>query len=166
MRDGVVRQDGQPDDVYDRLVNTYVATFVGARSMNLFEGRIVTSNGNRSFAGPFSLDLADDSLAGIADGEIVLGVRPEDVFLCPDGTPARLTGVVELGERIGGNIYLNVRMPEGSTVVLSVDASNKIRDGESLRMQVPQDRLCFFGPDGARLRTHDQDLPRPLARPA
>src|SRR5207247_4752762 len=44
MRDGVVQQVGPPDDVYDRPGNTYVATFAGARSMNLCEGRVVTAN--------------------------------------------------------------------------------------------------------------------------
>jgi multiple sugar transport system ATP-binding protein len=157
MRDGVVQQVGRPDDVYDRPVNTYVATFVGARSMNLFEGRVITKNGNRRFEGPFSLDLSADSLPGVADGEIVLGVRPEDVSVCPDGTPGQLSGVVELGERIGGDVYLNVRMPEGSTIVVSVDASHKVSEGESLCMQVAESKLCFFGPDGARLDTGGQD---------
>jgi ABC-type sugar transport system ATPase subunit len=157
MRDGVVQQVGRPDDVYDRPVNTYVATFVGARSMNLFEGRVVTADGNRRFEGPFSLDLSADSLPGVADGEIVLGVRPEDVSVCPDGTPGQLSGVVELGERIGGDVYLNVRMPEGSTIVVSVDASHKVGEGESLCMQVAESKLCFFGPDGARLGTGGQD---------
>jgi multiple sugar transport system ATP-binding protein len=166
MRDGVVQQVGRPDDVYDRPVNTYVATFVGARSMNLFEGRLVTSNGNRRFEGSFSLDLSDQAPSGIADGEIVLGVRPEDVVVCPDGTPGQLTGVVELGERIGGDVYLNVRMPDGGTVVLSVDASDKIHEGESLCMQVTQSKLCFFGPDGARILTQEQDSRQPVSRPA
>ena len=157
MRDGLVQQVGPPDDVYDRPVNTYVATFVGARSMNLFEGRVVTENGNRRFEGPFSLDLPADSLPGVADGEIVLGVRPEDVLVCPDGSPGQLSGVVELGERIGGDVYLNVRMPEGNTIVVSVDVSDKIREGESLCMQVAQSKLCFFGPDGARLDTGGPD---------
>ncbi len=157
MRDGVVQQAGPPDDVYDRPVNTYVATFVGARSMNLFEGRVITKNGNRRFEGPFSLDLSADSLPGVADGEIVLGVRPEDVLVCPDGTPGQLSGVVELGERIGGDVYLNVRMPEGSTIVLSVDASDKIGEGETVCMQLAQSKLCFFGPDGARLSPGGQD---------
>jgi ABC-type sugar transport system ATPase subunit len=165
MRDGVVQQVGRPDDVYDRPVNTYVATFVGARSMNLFEGRLVTSNGIRRFEGAFSLELEEDALPARADGEIVLGVRPEDVHLCPDGTPGQLTGVVELGERIGGDVYLNARIPEGSTVVLSVDASNKIREGESLRMQVTQSKLCFFGPDGARLGSQEDSRQR-VSRPA
>ena len=111
--------------MYDRPINTYVATFVGARSMNIFEGRVVTADGNRRFEGPFSLDLAAGALPGVADGEIVLGVRPEDVSVCPDGTPGQLTGIVELGERIGGDVYLNVRMPEENTIVISVDASTR-----------------------------------------
>jgi ABC-type sugar transport system ATPase subunit len=157
MRDGVVQQVGPPEDVYDRPVNTYVATFVGARSMNLFEGRVVTANGNRRFEGPFSLELPAGSLPGIADGEIVLGVRPEDVAVCPDGTSGQLTGVVELGERIGGDVYLNVRMPKGSTIVVSVEASNKISEGASLCMQVAHSKLCFFGSDGARLGKGGRD---------
>jgi multiple sugar transport system ATP-binding protein len=157
MRDGVVQQVGHPDDVYSRPVNTYVATFVGTRSMNLFEGRIVTTGGDRRFEGAFSLDLSADSLPGIADGEIVLGVRPEDVLVCPDGTPGQLTGVVELGERVGGDVYLNVGMAKGGTIVLSVDVSNKLREGEPICMQVPQSKLCFFGPDGVRLSTGGRD---------
>ena len=165
MRDGIVQQVGRPDDVYDRPDNTYVATFVGARSMNLFEGRLVSSNGTRRFEGSFSLDLAPGTLPALADGEIVLGVRPEDVHLCPDGTLGQLSGIVELGERIGSDVYLNVRMPDGGTVVLSVDASDKVRDGESLRMQVSPSKLCFFGPDGARIDTRE-DSRQPVPRPA
>jgi ABC-type sugar transport system ATPase subunit len=153
MRDGVVQQVGRPDDVYNRPANKYVATFVGTRSMNLFDGRIVTTNGNRRFAGPFTVELAPDALPGVADGEVVLGVRPEDVALCTSGTDGELSGVVELGERIGSDAYLNVRLAEGGTIVLSTDASNKIREGETVCMQIPQSNLCFFGADGNRLET-------------
>jgi hypothetical protein len=48
-------------------------------------------------------------------------------------------------------------MPEENTIVVSVDASHKISEGESLCMQVAQDKLCFFGPDGARLSTGGRD---------
>src|SRR6185437_8641403 len=56
MRDGLVQQVGRPDDVYGKPANTYVATFVGTRSMNLFEGRIATTNRSRRFEGVFSLE--------------------------------------------------------------------------------------------------------------
>jgi ABC-type sugar transport system ATPase subunit len=153
MRDGVVQQVGRPDDVYSRPANTYVATFVGTRSMNLFEGRVVSTNGSRRFEGPFSLELSSVLQPGTADGDIVLGVRPEDVSLAPDGSPGQTSGVVELGERIGSDVYLSIRMVDGSPIVVSVDASTKIREGETVRMQIPPSNLCFFGSDGNRLET-------------
>jgi multiple sugar transport system ATP-binding protein len=153
MRNGVVEQIGRPDDVYSRPANSYVATFVGARSMNLFEGRVVTTDGARRFAGPFTVALSPDALPGVPDGEVTLGVRPEDVSLCADGTPGQVSGVVELGERIGSDVYLNVRMSEGSTIVLSTNASNKIREGETICMEISQSNLCFFGANGDRIET-------------
>jgi len=153
MRDGVVQQVGRPDDVYSRPTNTYVATFVGSRSMNLFEGRLVSANGSRRFEGPFSLELSPALQPSTADGEIVLGVRPEDVSLAPDGGQGQAAGVVELGERIGSDVYLSVRMEDGTTIVVSVDAANRIREGQTIHMQIPPTNLCFFGSDGQRLET-------------
>jgi ABC-type sugar transport system ATPase subunit len=153
MRDGLVQQVGRPDDVYSRPTNTYVATFVGTRSMNLFEGRVVSENGSRRFEGPFSVELSPQLQPRAADGPITLGVRPEDVTLSAEGSAAHASGVVELGERIGSDVYLSVRMTDGSTIVVSADASSNIREGETIRMQIPQTNLCFFSPDGERLDT-------------
>jgi multiple sugar transport system ATP-binding protein len=83
-------------------------------------------------------------------------VRPEDVALATDGARGALSGVVELGERVGSDVYLNVRIAQENTIVISADASNKIREGETVRMQLPQRNLCFFGSDGDRLETDTQ----------
>jgi multiple sugar transport system ATP-binding protein len=153
MRDGVVQQVGRPDDVYSRPTNTYVATFVGTRSMNIFDGRIVTADGDRRFTGPFTLPLSPDALGAVPDGDIQLGVRPEDVTLCANGTPGEVSGIVELGERIGSDVYLNVRMPDGGTIVLATEAANKVREGQTVSAHIPQSNLSFFKPDGERLDT-------------
>jgi multiple sugar transport system ATP-binding protein len=153
MRDGVVQQVGRPDDVYSRPTNTYVATFVGTRSMNLFDGRIVTVDGDRRFTGPFTLTLSPAALGAVPDGEVQLGVRPEDVTLCANGTPGEVSGIVELGERIGSDVYLNVRMPDGGTIVLATEAANKVREGQTVSAHIPQSNLSFFRPDGDRLDT-------------
>jgi multiple sugar transport system ATP-binding protein len=153
MRDGVVQQVGRPDDVYSRPTNTYVATFVGTRSMNLFDGRIVTVDGDRRFTGPFTITLSPAALGAVPDGEVQLGVRPEDVTLCANGTPGEVSGIVELGERIGSDVYLNVRMPDGGTIVLATEAANKVREGQTVSAHIPQSNLSFFRPDGDRLDT-------------
>jgi multiple sugar transport system ATP-binding protein len=155
MRAGVVQQVGRPDEVYSRPANTYVATFVGSRSMNLFEGRLVTENGARSFEGPFSLTFASAALPPIPDGDIVLGARPEHVTLCGDGAPDRVAGIVDVVERIGADVYLNVQLARGNPIVLSVDASSSVREGDVVCMQISQNNLCFFGPDGERLDIGD-----------
>ena len=38
MRDGVLQQLGAPRDLYDRPVNLFVATFIGAPPLNLLPG--------------------------------------------------------------------------------------------------------------------------------
>jgi ABC-type sugar transport system ATPase subunit len=154
MEGGVVQQVGRPDDVYRRPANTYVATFVGTRSMNLLRGRIVTAGGERRFTGPSTVVLSAEALGDVPDGDAVLGVRPEDVVLCSDATPGHLSGVVEVGERVGADVYLNVRTADGSTIVLAVEASDKIGEGETVHMRIPEANLCFFGSDGARIETN------------
>ena len=40
MKDGVVQQIGQPQDVYDSPINLFVAKFLGTPPINVFEGRV------------------------------------------------------------------------------------------------------------------------------
>ena len=40
MRDGNVEQQGTPNEVFERPVNTFVATFIGSPPMNLLPGRV------------------------------------------------------------------------------------------------------------------------------
>jgi multiple sugar transport system ATP-binding protein len=157
MRGGVVQQVGDPDEVYYRPANTYVATFVGARSMNLFEGRITTDNGASRFDGAFSLALTPDRLPAVRDGDVVLGVRPEDVALCTDGTNGRVAGVVDLAERVGSDVYLDVRLPPGNLIVVAADASSGVREGDAVFLELAASRLSFFDTDGRRLPLREGD---------
>jgi hypothetical protein len=47
-----------------------------------------------------------------------------------------VSGVIDLADCIGSDVYLNVRMPEGGIIVLTVDASTRIREGQSANMQI------------------------------
>jgi ABC-type sugar transport system ATPase subunit len=151
MRGGVVQQVGDPDEVYSRPANTYVATFVGTRSMNLFGGRIVTDNGASRFEGSFPLVLTPATSPAIPDGDVVLGIRPEDVSLCADDTNGGIAGVVDLAERVGSDTYLDVRLSPESMIVVAVDASAGVREGDRVFLALARDKLSFFGSNGERL---------------
>jgi ABC-type sugar transport system ATPase subunit len=68
---GKLQQIGAPQDVYDRPANVFVAGFIGSPPMNLLRG---VAAGGRVEAG----DLAF-SRAGLRDGDVVVGIRPESL---------------------------------------------------------------------------------------
>ncbi len=124
LSEGVLQQVGEPDEVYRRPANRFVATFVGSPAMNVLPAE---PDGERLRAGPFTFDRPP----GLGDRPVEIGIRPEHLSLVPEGAPA----VVEVVEIAGnesfihldaGGIRLVARVgPEqrpavGSTVALAV----------------------------------------------
>src|SRR4051794_12149411 len=82
MRDGLLEQVGDPDSVYERPANTFVASFIGSPAMSL------ARMGAERLNGTVSLTLGDVRLDTGADGEVasdvIVGVRPEHARLWED----------------------------------------------------------------------------------
>lgn len=75
MNDGVIQQIGTPDEVYRFPENVFVATFIGAPTMNLLKAKyikqaIVFANG---YQVPLPQPLA------FQGEEILVGIRPDDM---------------------------------------------------------------------------------------
>jgi len=57
MRNGKVHQIDQPETIYARPADTFVARFIGSPEMNLYQGRLLQKDGRSHFQGAgFSLD--------------------------------------------------------------------------------------------------------------
>lgn len=121
MKDGLVRQFGTPDEIYQRPADTFVATFMGSPAMNLLPGVV---RGGRVVVGDTSLPLP--ATAGpVADGRAVqIGLRPE--WFTPAEGQGDLTLAVEVLEPTGPDIYaalrfgqtpLMARLPAGTGLV-------------------------------------------------
>ena len=78
MKLGVVQQIGKPQDVYDSPANLFVAKFLGTPPINVFSGKV---QGGKLFIGS---DAVMDA-AGIADQEVIVGIRPEGFVLDANG---------------------------------------------------------------------------------
>ncbi len=85
LRSGELQQLGTPEELYERPVNVFVATFIGSPAMNLFPGRLRIDNGQtRVSIGGSDIPLSDavlrrsPKLHGRPAHEIVVGIRPED----------------------------------------------------------------------------------------
>ena len=96
MDRGRIQQVGAPMEVYRDPANAFVAGFIG--NSNLIPGRLLDAStfdvsGHR-------VALRNDDRVKVAPGAALLSIRPEDVRLSPDGLPARVTFVRDLGESV------------------------------------------------------------------
>ena len=78
MRDGVLMQNGRPQEVYDDPASLFVARFLGTPPINVFEGRV---KGGKLLIG----EEAVLSVNGVPDQEVWIGIRPEGFIPRPDG---------------------------------------------------------------------------------
>jgi multiple sugar transport system ATP-binding protein len=148
MRDGVVQQTGSPGDIYERPHNTFVASFLGNPPINYLTGALDCSNGAVTvrcgdFAATLPLGLAA-KLSNAAAGEVLLGIRPEDVT---GAAPAPGDGVVagRVGAILpnGSDQYLEIRIGE-SDCFFRVDKKAQYRAGEAALLALDPARLHLF----------------------
>jgi multiple sugar transport system ATP-binding protein len=128
MRKGELQQVADPQELYTRPANLFVAGFIGSPAMNFFAGRLERADGITAVTfgdgQRLAVDEAEDALAGglaAHDGrEIVVGVRPEhleDAALA-SATPQerRLRGLVRLRELLGSEVVVHFQV-EAAPVV-------------------------------------------------
>ncbi|MCA9290537.1 MAG: sn-glycerol-3-phosphate ABC transporter ATP-binding protein UgpC, partial [Phycisphaerales bacterium] len=133
MCDGRIQQAGPPLSVYERPVNRFVASFIGAPAMNFIEGAIATDDGALVF-----VERRDGARWAIpsrwrstlerrATPGIVLGVRPPALSTtAADDASAILRGEVELREVLGDVIDVHVRLAGGTAVIARVPARSGV----------------------------------------
>src|SRR5579875_3033840 len=77
MRGGVLQQVGAPRELYSCPQNVFVAGFIGSPAMNVFASRVVEGGVQ---VGSVVVPVERSSLAE-AGGEVLAGVRPEDLVI-------------------------------------------------------------------------------------
>lgn len=89
MKDGVIQQIGQPQEVYDNPANLFVARFLGTPPINVFEGQVQNNQ----------LYIGKDAVLetkGLSDRKVYAGIRPEGFLLQENGPLCCELGGVEV----------------------------------------------------------------------
>jgi len=118
IRKGELQQVDEPQTLYDRPVNLFVAGFIGSPAMNLFQAQVVDEDGGVAVdLGPTRLrvppeTLADhDALRGYVGRSVVLGIRPEDMedaSLVSDAPADRRIAITaDLREALGSDVVVH-----------------------------------------------------------
>ncbi len=139
MRDGVIEQIGTPMELYNAPANRFVAGFIGAPTMNFFDGVIERSGAGAVVRLPGEVRLpVSEALESGRD--VVLGVRPEHWALSDKGSP--LAGRVRLIEPTGPSDYLTIDTPAGA--VTAVSASGQARAAADVTLDIAPGNLHLF----------------------
>ena len=131
MKDGVLQQFSSPEDIYDNPANVFVASFIGAPPTNILEARIQENQ----------LSLLDDvtcsfeSSSALTSGDYLLGIRPDKMHILSreESREVSFDVNVSLVETTGSNRIIHCQNGDTS-MLLSVDRSNKITEGETVRV--------------------------------
>jgi multiple sugar transport system ATP-binding protein len=158
MRGGTLQQVDAPEQVYRWPVNRFVAGFIGSPAMNMVNARLTRADGGLivSFGG-HSLVIGDEVLAArpalrdYEGGEVVLGIRPEDLedaAFAPEATKRTLTVVCTLREALGSEVLVHFAPVDdaSTTFIARVDQLTSARISEPLQLVVDTSRLHFFEP--------------------
>jgi ABC-type sugar transport system ATPase subunit len=152
MNQGRLEQVGDPDTVYSRPANTFVAAFIGSPSMALVA---CSRDGDGGLVcGDVRVPLPDGG-SGLPD-EVVLGVRPEWCRPWRDGAGllGPFQGCVEYVEALGRETFIGVEAADGARFVIEADGSVRLGIGEAtLFGLVPGGLHLFEAATGAALTT-------------
>jgi multiple sugar transport system ATP-binding protein len=97
---GRLQQIGAPQDVYDHPANVFVAGFIGSPPMNLLQGNV---SGGHVEAGDLVFERA-----GVPDGKVVVGVRPEGLRPVGEADPGPGFEVqVDVVEPLGDEVLVH-----------------------------------------------------------
>jgi ABC-type sugar transport system ATPase subunit len=156
MSAGVLQAYDVPEDLYDHPKTVFVAGFVGNPPMNFFDVEIMATNGDfRAKSGAIDLVLPPDraAKAAAAGGKVVMGVRPEDVYLVGDSAPPAagliLTADIEVVEPLGREDLLGVAIGDVHMRVL-VDKTKGVRVGDTVDFVFDMSKVQFFDPETER----------------
>jgi multiple sugar transport system ATP-binding protein len=160
---GVIQQVDEPQGLYRRPANTFVASFIGSPPMNFVRGRL---SGEAVELGLYRIELPAKLRGTIRDGagpEVLVGLRPEefeDVRVDGAGGATVMPALVEITEQLGPETYAYFRV-EGLDVVeigdrpvelagalsARLDPRTRAAAGERLNLSVNAEGLHLFDPD-------------------
>jgi spermidine/putrescine transport system ATP-binding protein len=152
MNKGRVLQIGQPENIYERPADRFVADFIG--ETNFLEGKVQGARGDEVAVVAdegLTLYVARDRSVGMND-MVTVAIRPEKISLHPVSSDDRaVSGEVEEVVYVGTETRYLVRLTPQTTVMVrqqnvGVDSARQFAAGAQVYLQ--------WDYDAARLLTH------------
>ncbi|MBS3936984.1 MAG: sn-glycerol-3-phosphate ABC transporter ATP-binding protein UgpC [Peptococcaceae bacterium] len=156
MHGGVVHQVADPQTIYEKPVNAFVAGFIGSPAINFLRGDIVEgTNGMWLNLDNNKVNIPEGyakvlRARGYANKAVLAGIRPENVHddeqFMANSPHSVVETVVENTELMGPETHLYLRSVGHSpfNLVARVSPRTKARPGNNIRVALDMERIYFF----------------------
>jgi multiple sugar transport system ATP-binding protein len=169
LRGGVLQQCDNPQVLYNRPDNIFVAAFIGSPAMNLYEAAVGEGArwvklGSQDIELPESVRAEHPALASYAGKKIVLGLRPEHLPAAGNRAGPTLVGDVDLVEALGSELVVHFTIDarrvraegaadqdaeavtEAGEGVARVDPTAPVKPNERFTFAIDPAGMQFFDP--------------------
>ncbi|MEM1211969.1 MAG: sn-glycerol-3-phosphate ABC transporter ATP-binding protein UgpC [Planctomycetota bacterium] len=159
MSEGLIQQCDKPLSIYDRPVNRFVAAFLGTPPMNFVDGRLVSEGDGLWFSSEHGARIKltghhAERAASHAGDAVVLGIRPEGLFLQPNefanDPDQTLDMTVDVTEPLGNtmDVFLSFGEAQGTDkprVTARVKAE-PLDENAAVTMHIDPSKIHIFEP--------------------
>jgi len=168
MDGGRIRQLGAPLDLYHDPDDLFVATFLGAPAMNVWQGELLHDGEHSRFrTGTLAIPLPHR--VDCPPGPASLGFRPETVAIGPAsrGDAIGLRATLSHVERLGAETLLQLAVQglAGQEVIARLPGTLDLAAGDAGDFHVPAAALRLFGPAGRRVALRTPSAPAAVRPP-
>lgn len=149
MKLGHIMQVGSPIEVYEQPANLFVATFIGAPTMNILDAEVAQQDGKLGLmtGGVFFPAVNDKWQSLLKVGQSVkLGLRPEYISLAEEAQlPAEWTyeATTVVSEIMGGTTQLEAKIGEND-ITAELQGRAAPQPGDKLKLALNLNRLHVF----------------------
>ncbi len=145
MNAGVLQQCDEPETVYNKPANKFVAGFVGAPPMNFIDGDLA---GSKFTSEHMTIDLPGSHPAAQHSGAVTLGVRPEDIYDASTSTikssgSNSFQATVDVLEKLGAEDTAYLKAGQ-LAITATLDPANRLEVGRTANFVLDVDKLHFF----------------------
>lgn len=151
MKDGIIQQNGTPQEIYDRPVNKFVGGFIGSPAMNIIRCGVEKKADRIHVSGQaFQLAIPEprrNYLESNLDKDIFLGIRPESFFHLSeqaiDNEYETIEAVVTLVEPLGAEQLIHFTVADND-IVAKLNPRIPLKYGDKVLLGVEMNDVHFF----------------------
>jgi multiple sugar transport system ATP-binding protein len=153
MKDGVAQQVDTPQNLYEKPANLFVAGFMGSPQMNFLKAVVEVSGdqatldvcGHKILLPPAKAKKVIDG--GYEGKEVVMGIRPEDLYdsevMIAQNPNSVIESTVRVYELLGAEVYLYFDLEE-TPMTARVDPRTTARPGDTVKFAIDVEKIHIF----------------------